>query len=70
MFDYDSRWILIGESECIAELVKQTGVPGGTNAKRLAGLLDGEKVLTYATGSRKTLRQFARALCAGFESVR
>jgi len=67
--DHGRRWILIGESERIAEIVKNAGPKAAGAAMRLVDLLDGEEVLTYATGSRKTLRQFAKALRTTCEST-
>jgi hypothetical protein len=63
------RWILIAQSDRMAELMK---VPVGAYmepSSKLADLLDGEEVLTYDTTSRKTLRQFTQALRAKCENV-
>lgn len=66
--DYRRRWVLIGDSERVAELVKDGGA-STARAKELGALLDGEEVLVYTTTSRKALKDFSRALRATCENV-
>jgi hypothetical protein len=56
------RWILIGQRDRIAELVARAGTANRGLDGTLAGLLDGEEILTYDSTSRQALSQFARSL--------
>jgi hypothetical protein len=65
--DCGNRWILTCETGRVADLANGAGTAG--QARQLAHLLDGQDVLAYDTDSRKSLRQFARALRASCERI-